>query len=263
MGFFANLKKKKEEKIKAAEEQRKAEEEKRKAEEEQRKAKERQDLIDRLGLCLDYKHMKFEEQYTKAWENDAEYGKGHYDKKTYRRFYNIYHPETKYMDVPSILLGDILQDIDCPCNALDYVGPTEIVIKCLTILGTDYHINDDGEPEPCERIMEVEDLIDEEKNPLLKFLSTFDAFMYEDDEVGSIKDKFSVWYDCLLYVNNCIICENLDVLEKDKWLFDESTFINDFGVLKSEKSFLKYAATKATYKDVFDSAFENKMKEQD
>ena len=151
---------------------------------EQKKA----EWIKYLNECHDFRHAQLEKVAKEKYQ-DSEHGANYeYDTgfasywKRWARFDNLDNSEK----LPWVAFSEIVDDLSCPSKALDYVGPINSLIFNLEIISGNYTTDEDGEPKLIERAVSIEDVVDAEKNPLLKFITTFNCFQYANDSVGSI-----------------------------------------------------------------------------
>lgn len=114
-----------------------------------------------------------------------------------------------------------------------------ILVKILSDAAKPYYRNQDGEPHKKEDLLDHVDFLLMDKNIVLKFMTTFRCFDFDDDEKGTLLEKLQIICFVLLYLQSNL--SNNEILLNDTWLFETSTYLNEFGILKSPKTFLKYA----------------------
>ncbi len=158
---------------------------------------------------------------------------------------DIFHADAK---VPYTYFSSLVSNIKA--EALEYVGPSEMLIKMLSLQAQPFYLDDDGEPQAKEP-MKPSEIVSVEKNPVLKFVSNFDCFSLEDDEEGSWEDKWHLYSSVLIFLG-IKSCVDPDVLAKNEWLFEPSTYFNDLGTVRKEKGFIKKAIELSSYKEYFE-----------
>jgi hypothetical protein len=119
-----------------------------------------------------------------------------------------------------------------------------ILVKTLAELARPYWLDEDGEPHQKSVSLEQSDLVSIFKNPILKFVHSFDCFILNDDDKGTFDDKLLIICSVLRFLQSNF-ASNKDALQENPWLFDPSSYLNDFGLLKTYKAFLKNAISLA------------------
>ena len=232
MGLFAKIKESIEEKQKQrAEEERLARE---KAEEERKQKKEnrKKEIIEKLEVACTYKYITLEERLREKLE-DSEYKESGFD------FYLTYVAHVSPDLMPGLLLEELIGMFEAKGDALEYVGPTKSLVMTLKFLLRDYVTDDNEEVRQCARIVSPKDLLPIENNPVLYFAFNFEGFELGDESSGSFKDKFHLYNLALQFISHCLILKKTDIIEKNKWLFDEKTYLNDFDMIRKDASFFQ------------------------
>lgn len=112
----------------------------------------------------------------------------------------------------------------------------ELFRGALLVIAKPYVINEDGEPELRDTILTPEQIVSTDENPLLYFIKNFNAFEMKDEATGSLIDKYFVYKAVVLFILNFV---NEIVIEENKWLFDKNTYLNDLGIVRKIKGFIK------------------------
>ncbi len=159
-------------------------------------------------------------------------------------FFHVYHPNEK---IPSKYFEALIDNIKV--QPLKYVGPCNVLVGLLKIMAKSFYINDDGEPEICEPVLSPEQIVSVEKNPVLYFVKNFNIFELKDDALGTFQDKFALYGKILSFL--AINAAKIDIAGS-QWLFDKNTYINDFGVVRKEKGFLKKCKEVSGFTEYFD-----------
>ena len=160
-------------------------------------------------------------------------------------FVAVYHKDAK---IPSAYFSAFVKELKA--QPLEYVGPTNLVTSLLCDQGKTFELDDDGEPVEKKSALSPEELVTVEKNPLLKFVETFDCFKLEDDDEGSWDDKYKLYSEVLIFLGFASFGDK-EVLNENQWLFDKAIYFNSLGVVKKEKGFIKTCIEKCTYPDFF------------
>ena len=112
----------------------------------------------------------------------------------------------------------------------------ELFRGVLLVIAKPYVINEDGEPELRETVLTPEQIVSTDENPLLYFIKNFNAFEMKDEATGSLIDKYFVYKAVVLFILNFV---NEIVIEENKWLFDKNTYLNELGIVRKIKGFIK------------------------
>ena len=112
----------------------------------------------------------------------------------------------------------------------------ELFRGALLVIAKPYVINEDGEPELRETVLTPEQIVSTDENPLLYFIKNFNAFEMKDEATGSLIDKYFVYKAVVLFILNFV---NEIVIEENKWLFDKNTYLNELGIVRKIKGFIK------------------------
>ena len=166
--------------------------------------------------------------------------------KYYSVFLKVYHKGAK---LPGMYFEALVNSINV--QHLSLVGTSGMLVDCLKTMAKPFTINDDGEPEACPTDLTPEEIVSVEKNPLLYFVSNFNVFEMENDALGTLLDKYYLYSDAMIYLST----HAKDIVwEENQWLFDKSTYLNDFGTVRKEKSFLKKCKELSKFPEFFENA---------
>lgn len=236
MGLFAKIKENLEAKQKQkAEEERIARE---KAEEEKRlkEQKRKEEIIDNLGVVCTYKYIMAEEKLRKKYEASE------YTSLGFKRYAQIMASSECGVtadNLPGLLLEEFLGMFEAKGDALDYVGPNELLVEELKVLLRNFVTDDNGEIQQCEPALSAKELLPIENNPLLNFAFNFDCFEFGDESDGPFKDKYDLYAEAMKFIVYCIILKKSDIIERNQWLFDRDTYLNDFDMIRKKSSFFQ------------------------
>ena len=158
----------------------------------------------------------------------------------------VIHKDAK---VPYIFFSELVKNIHV--QALDYVGPTEMLIKILELQARPYYIDDDGEPQPYQSDLTPAELVSVEKNPVLNFISNFNCFELKDDVQGSWKDKYALLSSVMIWLG-IYGATDKDILANNPWVFAKESYINEMGTVRKEKGFFKKAMEVSSYREYFE-----------
>lgn len=181
-------------------------------------------------------------------------------KKEHKTKYSQYSLETvisvfyKDANVPSVYFRNLVNKIDV--QALEYVGPIDMLVDYLSIQAKPFYIDDDGEPQPKVPALTPEEIVSIDKNPVLVFVRKFDCFEFADDAEGSFRDKYALWGYVLLWL--CAYCSNKDIISENQWIFSKELYFNELGTVRKLKGFLKKCmefATDDEIKSFFERAY--------
>jgi hypothetical protein len=164
---------------------------------------------------------------------------------------DVFHKDAK---VPYTYFNSLVRNIKA--QPLEYVGPIELLIKVLSVQAQPFYLDDDGEPQAKETEMKPAEIVSVERNPVLNFVSNFNCFLLKDDEKGSWEDKWHL-YSLVLIFLGFESSIDADVLAKNGWIFEPSTYFNDLGTVRKEKGFIKKAIELSSDKNYF----EDKLKD--
>ena len=175
--------------------------------------------------------------------------KEEYEKKSsncsFGTFLNVYHKDAQ---VPSLYFKALVQTIKV--QPLEYVGPNEMLIFDLKTMAQPYEIGADGNPIAHNTILPLEQIVSVEKNPVLNFVKNFKVFYLINDSVGTFDDKYNLYSLVLTFLPT--IADRFEI-EKNQWLFDKNTYIDDFGLVRKEKDFLLKCKELSNFPHIFDS----------
>ena len=244
---------------KQEEEKRRQEEERRRQEEEKR----RQEEANRFnpdGKSLQWfsseDGMKSFSEYVTAQnylfeETIKKEHKSKYSEYSFNVFVSVVHKDAK---LPSVYFKKLVDAIDV--QALEYVGPTDLLTDVLSIQARPFYIDDDGEPQALEPAFTPEEIVSIDKNPALNFVKNFTCFELEDDAQGSWESKYALWSDILIWVG-VFGGSNKEIISENPWVFSKETYFNDLGIVRNEKGFYK-KCIELTTNEEYKARFEEK-----
>jgi len=159
---------------------------------------------------------------------------------------SVFHKTAK---VPYLYFTSLVSNIKV--QPLEYVGPIEMLVGVLSLQAKTYYLDDDGEPQPKETDLSPEEIVSVEKNPVLNFVSNFKCFDLKDDMKGSWDDKWKLYSTIIIFLGIESI-KDKDVVSKNKWIFEDSSYFNDLGTVRKEKGFIKKAIELSPNKEYFE-----------
>lgn len=176
-----------------------------------------------------------------------------------------FHKEQPDYDLWALLnvihYGDMIPNtyfmaLACAINVqpMNIQGPNSAVVMFLKDMAKPYTVNEDGEPEARTTDLTPEQIVSVEKNPLLYFVKHFNVFEIADDSLGTAKDKITLYLDILTYIATVITVTKDFNINEHQWLFNKDTYLNDFGMIKKEKGFLKKCREVSGIPEYFDAA---------
>ena len=136
--------------------------------------------------------------------------------------------------LPHAYFGALVKNIDV--DAMQYKTIRDLLIAVLEQQAKPFTINADGEPEARNLPLAPQQIVSVVDNPILYFVKNFDVFKIEDDDMGEVNDKYHTYAKALMFVGS--VSDEI-VMEENKWLFYRDTYVNDFGLVRKEKGFLK------------------------
>lgn len=139
----------------------------------------------------------------------------------------------------------------------------DLILAALQLMAKPYVINDDGEPELCATVLTPEQIVSIDKNPLLYFVKNFNVFKMKDDDMGQGIDKFYAFNAVVQFIFQFV---NEIEMEETKWLFDKDTYLNDFGMVRKIKGFIKKCKELTgndKYNEFFDLVLEKLLAEME
>lgn len=151
--------------------------------------------------------------------------------------------------VPYVYFKSLIENI--AAQPLRYTGPKEMFIKLLSVQAKPFYLGDDGEPQPKDTMLTPSEIVSVEKNPILYFVSNFNCFLLQDDVEGSWNDKWDIFCTVVLFLGTEVAFDK-DVISKNHWLFESSTYFNDLGTLRKKKGFIKKGIELASNKKYFE-----------
>ncbi len=144
---------------------------------------------------------------------------------------SVFHKEAK---IPAVYFGKLADAIGA--QALSYVGPSDLLVKLLSMQAKPFYMDDDGEPQAIEPLFSPEEIVSVEKNPILNFAKNFNCFTLGDDEQGSWKDKFELWKNIMIWLG---LYGGKDAIANNPWIFSKETYFNEIGTVRKLKGFCK------------------------
>lgn len=128
-------------------------------------------------------------------------------------------------------------------------------LRYMIDLSKRYVLNEDEEPVVNIPPLSLEEVVTIEKNPALNFYYSFDNELF--DLIYSLENS-NEGRD-LIFESFQFIAQSLwnskanknNILEKNKWVFEKSTYINDSELIRSKKSYLKLAIQNASDNSYF------------
>ena len=182
-------------------------------------------------------------------EHEAKYSKYSFD-----TFVSVVHKDAK---LPSVFFKNLANAIDV--QALNFVGPTDMLVDVLAVQAKPFYIDDDGEPQPISINFTPEELVSVDKNPALIFVKNFDCFELSDDAQGSWNDKYELWSDILIWIG-VFSGSDPEIVAANPWIFSKEVYFNDMGTIRKGKSFYK-KCMELTTSEKYKALFEKKHNE--
>lgn len=168
---------------------------------------------------------------------------------TFLEFINLFYKDAV---LPIVYFDSLLLQFRFNYNidSLNYLWPHLISLDLFCELAKTFYLDEDGEPIFSELSLTPNEITSPKTNPILKFLLKFNCFLFRDDEVGDAGDKVTVFIEALGFVG---IYSKFDknILEKNNWLLQKSTYMNVLGTLKTNKGFIKAGIDKSSNPDYF------------
>lgn len=177
-------------------------------------------------------------------EFEKKYEGKRYDGYSFQIFMDVYH---KGANLPCVYFEALAAALNV--QPLNIIGLLEYFVLAMKIVGRPFAFNEDGDPELCSPILEAEQLLSVEKNPLLNFVKNFNVFTIRDDALGSVNDKYDVYINVIKFIGNNI--QHISI-EENQWLFDKNTYLNDFGTVRKLKGFLKKCKEVSGFPEYFE-----------
>ena len=136
-------------------------------------------------------------------------------------------------------------------QALDYVGPINLLVRVLSTQAKPFYFDEDGEPQIKNSDLTPEEIVSVEKNPVLNFVSNFNCFELKDDTQGSWDDKWQLWSDILIWLG---VYGDLDkdIISNNPWIFSSDVYFNNLGTVRKPKAFYKKCLELASNKEFFE-----------
>lgn len=157
---------------------------------------------------------------------------------------NVFHKQAK---IPYIFFKNLIKNIDV--QPLKYVGPINMLINVLSVQAKPFYFDDDGEPQPRERLLREDEIISIDKNPVLNYVSNFNCFELKDDVQGSWNDKWNMWSEMLIWIG---VYADKEFIANNSWIFSNDTYFNNMGTVRKIKGFYKKCIELADNKEYFE-----------
>ena len=131
-----------------------------------------------------------------------------------------------------------------------------LVANCLFNQANPISYDEDGEPKLRESVFNSKDILSFEKNPVLYFVKNFKGFsFYEEKDVYELFRKSELILEAIAFVY--YESEDEEIISKNQWLFDSSSYLNDLGTFRDYKSFFKKGIELSSNPDYFKNLLEN------
>lgn len=148
-----------------------------------------------------------------------------------RHFLPVTYPDAK---LPRTYYKALLESLGAEAVKNDVVRA--FLLDTLLSISIPYTLDEDGEPVPRDTALIPEQFVSAEKNPLLYFVKNFNVFKFEHDDLGHLAEKFIIYRAAISCILPFVVSNNkVDI----QWLLDKDTYINEFGVLRKLKGFIK------------------------
>lgn len=181
-------------------------------------------------------------------EHEAKYSE--YD---FEIFLSVVHKGVK---LPSTYFRKLVDAI--PVQMLQYVGPTNMLVKVLSVQAKPFYMDDDGEPQVVDPTLTPEECVSVEKNPALNFVKNFNCFELADDGQGSWKDKWELLSTILIWLG--VYSSDREILANNPWVFSKEMYLNELGSVRKLKGFCK-KCIELTTDEKYKAHFEEKYNE--
>lgn len=121
----------------------------------------------------------------------------------------------------------------------------DYVIDMLCKQAKTFIMDENGEVSDRKNKLSSKEIISLSDNPVLEYASKFNYFEFADDIYGTVDNKRIVFMKVILFlaINSGAdesVPVNRNILKDNPWLLDKDTYYNKLGMVKDEKSFLKY-----------------------
>ena len=240
-------KREEEERKKREEEERKREEEKRKREEEERKREEEESKrLENKPLEWFYSEegvKALEERITPKKYVENEKFSIACDNDTPSAYFEAFIKSIKNVEMLEFKIGWKTQNV---------------VANCLFNQANPISYDGDGEPKLRESVFNSKDILSFEKNPVLYFVKNFKGFSFygEKDIFESIR-KSELILEAIAFVYYESLNKDEEIISKNQWLFDSSSYLNDLGTFRDYKSFFKKGIELSSNPNYFKNLLEN------
>ena len=239
------------------------EEEKRRQEEERRKREEAnrfnpadkklewfgsEDGIQTFNMYMTAQNYLFEETVKKEHEASE------YSKYSLDNYATVFHKGAK---LPFVYFKKLVDSIDV--QALEYVGPTNLLCKVLSLQAKPFYLDDDGEPQTVTPDFTPEAIVSVVKNPALNFVKNFNCFELKDDAQGTWDDKYALWSSILVWIG-IYGGSDKEIVSENPWIFSKELYLNELGTVRKTKGFFK-KCIELTTNEEYKAYFEKKYNE--
>ena len=238
--------KREEEKRKQEEEERKQEEEERKQEEEERKKREEEESKRLKNKPLEWFYSEegvkaLEERITPKKYLENEKFSIDCDDDTPSAYFEAFINSIKNVEMLEFKIG---------------WKTLNLVANCLFNQANPISYDEDGEPKLRESVFNSKDILSFEKNPVLYFVKNFKGFsFYGEKDVYELFRKSELILEAIAFVY--YESEDEEIISKNQWLFDSSSYLNDLGTFRDYKSFFKKGIELSSNPDYFKNLLEN------
>lgn len=133
-----------------------------------------------------------------------------------------------------------------------------VVANCLFNQANPIFYDKDGEPKLRESVFNSKDILSFEKNPVLYFVKNFKGFsFYGEKDIYELFRKSELILEAIAFVYYESSNKDEEIISKNQWLFDSSSYLNDLGTFRDYKSFFKKGIELSSNPDYFKNLLEN------
>lgn len=157
--------------------------------------------------------------------------------------------KNKDAKLPYVYFKNLINNIKV--QPLEYDSVSDMIVNVLCIQAKPYELDEDGEPHAIETPLTPAELVSIEKNPVLNFVSNFNCFLLKDDEMGQRTEKWDLYCSIIFFLSFESLVDK-DVISKNQWIFERSTYFNDLGTVRKKKGFLKKAIELSSNRKYFE-----------
>lgn len=128
-----------------------------------------------------------------------------------------------------------------PTHYLGYwMNLTNYVIRVLFSFIKNCELNEDGDLVNLKQRFTLPELVDPNKNHILKYLMTLDVYDARKEE----ETAYDLITEGICFIQNEIENNNLNPLDNNQWLLEKSTYVSEAGTVRTKKGFFKTAISK-------------------